>query len=349
MRLLSAATAFPANTYPQRAITEALLLQWGQKLSSPDLLTRLHSRCGVEQRHMVLKLPEYARIRTFGEANNIWIDAATRLGSQAICRALQRADLAPPSISAIFFTTVTGLASPSIDARLINQLPFREDVKRIPIFGLGCVAGAAAIARAADYVRAYPDQYALVLSAELCSLTWQRDDVSSANLVATGLFGDGAAAVIIGGLDTVDATPRILGSRSIFYRDTEDAMGWDISETGFRIILSPALPQFVHQNLRHHVDSFLETYELQRKDISSWIFHSGGPRILDAVESALELSPDALAVSRSSLREVGNLSSASVLAVLNEYLNNKRGATGSYSVLAAMGPGFCAELVLLQW
>jgi alkylresorcinol/alkylpyrone synthase len=298
---------------------------------------------------MLLKLPEYQRIKSFGEANNIWIEAATRLGSQAACRALHKADLHPSSISAIFFTTVTGLASPSIDARLINQLPFRDDLKRVPIFGLGCVAGAAGIARAADYVRAYPDQYALLLSTELCSLTWQRNDVSTANLVASGLFGDGSAAVVIGGSETGDYSPRIVGSESFFYRDSENAMGWDISETGFRIVLSPEVPQLIHQNLRRNVDSFLESYGLERNDISSWIFHSGGPRVLEAAESALELPPDALAVSWASLRNAGNLSSASVLAVLEEYLDNRRGETGSYSLMAAMGPGFCAELVLLQW
>jgi alkylresorcinol/alkylpyrone synthase len=349
MRLMSAATAYPVNVYPQQAITEALQELWKDSLTNPEVMARLHSRCGVEQRHMVLKLPEYRRMSGFGEANNIWIEAATRLGSQAVCRALRKADLEPSAISAIFFTTVTGLASPSIDARLANQLPFPADLKRIPIFGLGCVAGAAGIARAADYVRAYPDQHALLLSVELCSLTWQRGDVSTANLIASGLFGDGAAAVVVSGAAATDASPRILGTRSVFYRNTEGAMGWDISETGFSIVLSPEVPDLVHQNLRQNVDDFLDAYGLCRTDIASWIFHSGGPRVLQAVEAALELPEDALAASWSSLRQVGNLSSASVLAVLEQYLDSNRGEPGSYSLLAAMGPGFCAELVLLQW
>lgn len=349
MNLVSAATAFPTNHYPQAAITYALQELWGEKLENPEVLTRLHNRCGVERRHMVLKLAEYPRIESFGTANRIWIAAATRLGSQAVCRALQKANLKPADISAIFFTTVTGLASPSIDARLMNQLPFRRDLKRIPVFGLGCVAGAAGIARAADYVRAFPKEHVLLLSVELCSLTWQRNDVSTANLVASGLFGDGAAAVVVSGVDANNPGPRIVATRSAFYRDTEDAMGWDISEQGFRIVLSPNVPQVVHQNIRADVDAFLAEHHLELRDIQSWIFHSGGPRILRAVEESLELPPNALAASWASLRDVGNLSSASVLAVLESHLEESRQAPGEYSVLAAMGPGFCSELILLQW
>lgn len=349
MNLASAATAFPANWYPQEAITHALQELWGEKLKNPEVLTRLHNRCGVDHRHLVLKLGEYPRVETFGAANRIWIEAATRLGSQAVCRALQKANLKPSDISAIFFTTVTGLASPSIDARLVNQLPFRRDLKRIPIFGLGCVAGAAGIARAADYVRAFPDQHVLLLSVELCSLTWQRNDFSTANLVASGLFGDGAAAVIVSGADTGNPGPRVVATRSVFYRDTEDVMGWDISEHGFKIVLSPNVPQVVQQNIRKDVDAFLADQGLGLRDIQSWIFHSGGPRVLRAVEDSLELPPDALAASWESLKQVGNLSSASVLAVLESHLNDNRKAPGKYSVLAAMGPGFCSELILLQW
>ena len=354
MKLVSAATAYPANTYSQSAITGALQKLWKDRLSNPEIIARLHARCGVAQRHLVLKLPEYARVGGFGETNNIWIEAAVRIGSQAICRALNRADLQPSDISALFFTSVTGVASPSIDARLINKLPFSENLKRIPIFGLGCVAGAAGIARAADYVRAYPKEHAALLSVELCSLTWQRGDVSTANLIASGLFGDGAAAVVVSGAATEHGGsgitgPRVVDTRSIFYRNSEDAMGWDISETGFRIVLSSEVPLLVKQNLRQNVDSFLGAHGLSRTDIASWIFHSGGPRVLEAAESALELPEGALAASWSSLRAVGNLSSASVLAVLEEYLQNRRGEPGSYSLLAAMGPGFCSELVLLQW
>jgi alkylresorcinol/alkylpyrone synthase len=222
-------------------------------------------------------------------------------------------------------------------------------IKRMPIFGLGCVAGAAGIARAADYVRAFPDQTVVLLSVELCSLNWQKDDLSTANLISAGLFGDGAAAVIITGEDTLLPGVKIVGTRSIFYPDTEDAMGWDISEKGFRIVLSPAVPQIIREHFRDDMDEFLADHGLSRQDVASWIIHTGGPKVLQAVESALELPSAALEASWASLAEVGNLSSASVLVVLEEHLKHRRCAPGSYSVLAAMGPGFCSEIVLLRW
>ena len=276
--------------------------------------------------------------------------------SQAcITAALEPLGLTAADVSAIFFASVTGIASPTIDARLINLMPFPASVKRTPIFGLGCVAGAAGIARAADYVRAFPKQIALLLSVELCSLTWQDDDQSIANLISCGLFGDGAAAVVIAGDEVVLPAsklapgPSILATRSTFYRDTEHVMGWNIGDTGFTIVLSPDVPKIVIENLRGDVDSFLAENHLTLADISSWIFHSGGPKVLEAVEASLKLPQDALAASWTSLREVGNLSAASVLMVMADTLENHRGAPGSYSILAAMGPGFCLELVLLQW
>jgi alkylresorcinol/alkylpyrone synthase len=285
----------------------------------------------------------------------VWIKNAVELGQTCITRALEPLGLTAADISAIFFASVTGIASPTVDARLINLMPFPDHVKRTPIFGLGCVAGAAGIARASDYVRAFPNQIALLLSVELCSLTWQDNDQSIANLISCGLFGDGAAAVVITGDDvklpasTVPPGPSILATRSTFYHNSEYVMGWDIGDTGFTIVLSPDVPKVVIQNLRGNVDSFLAENNLALSDISSWIFHSGGPKVLEAVESSLELPKDALALSWKSLREVGNLSAASVLMVLAETLADHRGAPGSYSILAAMGPAFCLELVLLQW
>ena len=355
MRISSVGTAFPPHRYPQAEITEALRLRWESKLPEPRLLSRLHANCGVEFRNFVLPLEEYPALVGFNATNDAWISAALELSQTAINSALSPLGLTPADVSAIFFASVTGIASPTIDARLINLMPFPTSVKRTPIFGLGCVAGAAGIARAADYVRAFPSQVALLLSVELCSLTWQDDDQSIANLISCGLFGDGAAAVVVTGdkvalpATTVPPGPSILATRSTFYRNTEHIMGWDIGDTGFTIVLSPDVPKVVIENLRGDVDSFLTENKLALADISSWIFHSGGPKVLEAVEASLQLPKDALAGSWKSLREVGNLSAASVLMVMADALENHRGAPGSYSILAAMGPGFCLELVLLQW
>lgn len=317
-------------------------------------MSRLHANCGVEYRNFVLPLEQYPALVGFRATNDVWIEHAVALSEKCIERALSSLGFEPADVSAIFFASVTGIASPTVDARLINRMPFQETVKRTPIFGLGCVAGAAGISRAADYVRAFPDQIALLLSVELCSLTWQDNDQSIANLISCGLFGDGAAAVVVAGDEVelsadVQPGPRILATRSRFYRNTEYVMGWDIGDTGFTIVLSPDVPKVVIENLRGDVERFLGDHDLTLKDVGSWIFHSGGPKVLEAVESSLELPEGALALSWSSLRDVGNLSAASVLMVLADTLNGHRGVPGSYSILAAMGPGFCLELVLLQW
>jgi alkylresorcinol/alkylpyrone synthase len=349
MRIVSVASAFPSNTYSQESITGALHHLWDHALKNPAVLDRLHSNCGVKQRHLVCRLDEYPSMSGFGQANDIWIRAAQELGEEAICKAVRAAHIAPSSLEAIFFASVTGVASPSIDARLVNRMSLSPRIKRTPIFGLGCVAGAAGIARAADYVRAFPDQTAVLLSVELCSLNWQKGDLSTANLISAGLFGDGAAAVVIAGEDTPLSGVEVIATRSNFYPGTEEAMGWDISEKGFRIVLSPDVPEIIGEHLRKDMDEFLADHGLSRQDIGSWIIHTGGPKVLRAVESALELRPDALEASWASLAQVGNLSSASVLVVLEEHLKHRRGESGTYSVLAAMGPGFCSEIVLLRW
>ena len=288
--------------------------------------------------------------KTWGEANNFWIEATLELGRQAVCRAIQQAGVAPEQIGAFFFVSVTGIASPSIEGRLINKMGLSRKMKRIPIFGLGCVAGAAGIARAADYVKAFPDQSALLLSVELCSLTVQQDDLSAANLISSGLFGDGAAAVVVSGSQCdAAAGPEIIATRSTFYPGTEDVMGWDISEKGFKIVLSREVPQVVLKNLGHDTDEFLSEHGLAREDIKSWVIHTGGPKVLQATEAALGLTDGALDASWTCLRKTGNLSSASVLFVLEEIMKNRRPEPGTWGILAAMGPGFCSELVLLRW
>ena len=354
MQIAAVGTAFPPHRYTQAQISETLVNRWRDKLPEPRLLTRLHANCGVDTRYFVLPIERYPELHGFEQTNNEWITAAVSLGETAITRALTPLGLTPADISAIFFASVTGIASPTIDARLINRMPFPTHVKRTPIFGLGCVAGAAGIARASDYVRAFPKQIALLLSVELCSLTWQDDDQSVANLISTGLFGDGCAAVVIAGdeasLPIPSAhTPKILATRSTFYRHTEHIMGWDIRDTGFRIVLSPDVPKVVLENLRGDVDSFLAEHNLTLADIKSWVFHSGGPKVLEATETALQLPKEALALSWKSLAAVGNLSAASVLCVLEDTIKNQPGQPGTYSILAAMGPAFCLELVLLQW
>jgi alkylresorcinol/alkylpyrone synthase len=349
MRIASAATALPRHYYPQHVLIEAFRSHWGKRLERFELLERLHAATGVDGRYLALPLESYP-FATWGEANNCWIEAALELGQQAICHAMQRAGTAPADIGAFFFVSITGIASPSIEGRLINRMRLNPRMKRIPIFGLGCVAGAAGIARAADYVKAFPSEAALLLAVELCSLTVQPDDLSVANLISSGLFGDGAAAVIVAGANLDGPTgPQVVATRSTFYPDTEHVMGWDISEKGFRIVLSRDVPEVILRNLGRDVDEFLAEHSLERADIRTWVIHTGGPKVLRATEEALGLSSHALEVSWECLRRTGNLSSASVLFVLEEVMRNRCPPPDTWGLLAAMGPGFCSELVLLKW
>ncbi|HKI87274.1 MAG TPA: 3-oxoacyl-[acyl-carrier-protein] synthase III C-terminal domain-containing protein, partial [Thermoanaerobaculia bacterium] len=207
---------------------------------------------------------------------------------------------------------------------------------------------AAGVARAADLLRGEPRSVAVLLSVELCSLTLQREDLSIANLVASGLFGDGAAAVVVGGDARPNKGPAIRASESVLYSDSRGVMGWRFSEQGFELVLTAQVPDMVRAHLARDVDRFLSKHGLAREDIGRWIAHPGGPKVLDAIGEALELPPAALARSWESLAQVGNLSSASVLLILEQNLLEPP-PPGTLGLLFALGPGFCSELVLLEW
>ena len=349
MRIASTATAFPPHYYTQEEVVAMLKQYWEKGREYMPLLDRIHSNTGVDGRYFARPLLDYIGLDTFGKTNNVWMETAMEIGEKAIDCVLKQAGVERDQVGAIFFVSVTGVCSPSIDARLVNKMGLNKHIKRNPIFGLGCVAGAAGLARAADYVRAYPDQVAILLSVELCSLTFQRDDVTVANLISAGLFGDGAAAVLVAGANTRLEGPRVVASQSFFYPETLNVMGWDVSEKGFNIVLSAGVPKVVSENLGVNVDSFLAEQGLTRADIGTWIMHTGGPKVLEATAEALGLDRDQLQGSWEALRRVGNLSSASVLVVLDDVMKHNRPATGTRSVLAAMGPGFCAEMLLLEW
>ena len=242
MKIVSVASAFPKNYYSQQVLGAALRHYWAGKLDKPQLLEQFYARMNVDGRHLALPLAQYYGLETWGDFNRVWVVAAEQLGAEALGRALELAGVAPSQIRALLFMSITGIASPSIDAKLINRMGLSPHVRRMPIFGLGCVGGAAGIARAADYVKAYPNQIAALVSVETCSLTLQREDLTVANLISSGLFGDGAAAVLLAGSESPLPGPEIVATRSTFYPGTEDVMGWDISEKGFRIVLSPRVP-----------------------------------------------------------------------------------------------------------
>ncbi len=350
------AVALADNKYDQGALVASLKRRWKAHPREVALLERLHASVQVEGRCLALPLEAYDQLGDFAAANDAFIRTGTDLASRAVKAAVHSAGLDLEDIDAIFFTTVTGVAAPTIDARLVNVLGLRRDIRRTPMFGLGCVGGAAGLARTNDYLRGHPEHAAVLVSVELCSLTLQ-DDVSVANLVASGLFGDAAASVVLTGSDRpvagrsrVDgAAPRarVLDTRSAFFRDTERVMGWDVGPSGFKVVLSADVPAIVRAHLAAEVDGFLRANGLAREDVRHWVCHPGGPKVIAAIEEALDLPPSALAITRESLASVGNLSSASVLDVLGKTQWQAR--RGDIGVVMAMGPGFCAELVLLSW
>ncbi|MCC9707403.1 type III polyketide synthase [Streptomyces sp. MNU76] len=315
------------------------------------VLDRLHRSAKVRSRHLTLPLERYGELDGFGASNDVFIASATDLGAKAVRDALHLAGLSAADMDLLIFTSVTGIATPSIDARLVGRLGLRPDVKRLPLFGLGCAGGAAGLARMHDYLLGRPDHVAVLLSVELCSLTFQRDDASMANLVATALFGDGAAAVVACGADRQEETsgPTIVDTRSHLYPDTGRVMGWDIKDSGFQVVLDPQVPDVVRGYLADDVGGFLGDHGIKPNDVTAWVCHPGGPKVLEAVTEALGLPEEALDVTWRHLADVGNLSSSSVLHVLRDTLAERRPPPGTPGVLLAMGPGFACELVLLRW
>jgi alkylresorcinol/alkylpyrone synthase len=352
-RVASAATALPPHRYDQSEITAAVTRMLGLTGRSRATLERFHRASGVRTRHLVLPLDRYGALGGFGEANDAFLACAVDLGEQAVKEALANVGLAPADVDLLMTVSVTGIGAPSVDARLVPRLGLRADVRRIPVFGLGCVAGAAGIARLHDVLRGDPEGVAVLLAAETCSLTVQRDDASTANLVASALFGDGVAAVVMVGSARARRLglpgPDVVATRSRLYPDTERVMGWDVGGSGFRIVLAASVADVVEAHLGDDVREFLAAHGLGIDDVRRWIAHPGGPKVLEATSRALGLRNGELDLTWRSLATVGNLSSASVLDVLSATLDRSPPDGGGEGMLFAMGPGFCSELVLLRW
>lgn len=362
-QILSVRSAFPAYRYAQAELTGAYADLIGLRPGQRGLLERLHRNAGVDFRHTVLPLEEYGTLGGAEKTNDRYVQEATDLGERALREALAAAGKSGADVDLLIVTSVTGVAVPSLDARLIPRLGLRPDVKRLPVFGLGCVAGAAGLARLHDYLAGWPGHVAALLAVELCTLSVPATGITTADMVVSGLFGDGAAAVIatgeaIGALGAAGAAfpparplpfPRVLATRSEVYPDTEGALGWRLGSDGFRIVLTTELATVVEQGLAKSVTSFLAAAGLTVDDIGTWICHPGGPKVLDAVRDSLKLPEAAIAPSRRALAEAGNLSSASVLCILEQVARDPGIAPGSLALMIGLGPGVSAELILLRW
>jgi alkylresorcinol/alkylpyrone synthase len=351
--IVSAKTGFPEHYYPQGTLLSAAQHEWESKRASiTKPLEQFYTNVKVNGRYLSWPLERYTEPATFQERNDAYIETALELGEQTICALLDQVDMSPQEIDQLTVISTTGIAVPSLDARLMNRIPFSRNMKRLPLFGLGCVGGAAGIARTADYLQGHPNEAVILFAVELCSLTIQRDDLSIANLVASGLFGDGAAAVLMVGDDHPRAQPglpRALDSQSHFFPKTEHIMGWDVTNSGFKVLLSADIASLAQSEVRPSMEAFLGRHNLTIADIDHWLVHPGGPRVIEALENGLGLPDEALTLSWESLSEAGNVSSASVLVILEKFMKRLQPEPGERAVLMAMGPAFCAELVLLQW
>lgn len=351
--IVSAKTGFPQHYYSQDTLLSAAQEEWTRKRDSlSKVLEQFYNNVQVNGRYLSWPLERYKQPNTFEERNNAYIETALELGEQTICALLDQVQMSPQEIDQLTVISTTGIAVPSLDARLMNRIPFGRGMKRLPLFGLGCVGGAAGISRTADYLRGHPEEAVILFAVELCSLTIQREDLSMANLVASGLFGDGAAAVLMAGENhplARSGLPRVIDSQSQFFPETEHIMGWDVTNSGFKVLLSADIANLAQSEVRPSMEAFLEQHNLTIDEIDHWLVHPGGPRVIQALGDGLGLHDEALSLSWETLAEAGNVSSASVLVILDKFMKRFQPQAGEYGVLMAMGPAFCAELVLLQW
>jgi alkylresorcinol/alkylpyrone synthase len=301
----------------------------------------------IDQRYCVFP-PEYSiEPRPLAQINAEYQDKAVELGLQVTEQALGQANLTPADVDLLVTVSCTGVMIPSLDAHLATILPFRSDVRRLPITELGCAAGAAGLARTWEYISAFPDRTALLVAVEIPTLTFQRKDISQANLISAVLFGDGAAGVVVTGREAPG--PRILASECFLFPNSLTAMGFDLRDTGFHIILSKDVPELIRERVKGLAEGFLARQGLRKEDISAFLLHPGGQKLLSFMQEELGLTRADTEISWEILRRYGNLSSASVLFILNEWLVQREMPSGSYGLLMAFGPGFTAEMILLQW
>lgn len=339
------ATAFPPARFTQHEAIRALTDSAG-----PDFRRVTHSGA-VEFRDTAWRPARSSEPTGFGEANDAYLEVALDLGERALLAALDEAKVKPGELDVVFTTTAGGLAVPALEARLARRIGLRPDITRVPLSGQGCAAGAAGVARLHDYLRAFPDDAAALLAVELCSLTVHHRGGPAANTLATSFFGDGAAAVVAEGAHRAGAErtgPRVLASRSRIYPDIEEVPGWQIGGDGFRAVLSADVATIVENYLGDDVREFLADHGLNPRDVTTWICHPGGPRVIEAVEDALGLPARTFDHTRKSLRDNTNLSSVSVLDALRTTMADPP-SPGSLGLMIAMGPASCTEVVLLAW
>jgi alkylresorcinol/alkylpyrone synthase len=345
-RVLSVATALPPHRVGQDEVKRFARGMFSGGHRDFERLIPIFDNVHVDNRYFCVPVEWFEEDHSFPEKNSLYVEHALNLSEKAAKRTLDRVGADPKDIGAIFFVSTTGLSTPSLDAHLIFRLGLSEHTRRVPIWGLGCAAGSAGLARAAEYARLYPDQLVLLVGVELCGLTFQRGDLSKSNLVSTSLFADGAAAVLLGG--PTSSGLRVLGGYSTTWAGTEDVMGWELVEAGLKVQLSKSVPVIVRERLRDNLAEACATLDLDLGEIEHFVLHPGGAKVLDAFEEVLGIEAGGLAFSRGVLRDCGNMSSVTVLFILERFLHSGEYTPGDLGVVSAMGPGFSAEHVFFR-
>jgi alkylresorcinol/alkylpyrone synthase len=373
--LMPTAVALPEHAYSQAEIGEVISAVLADHPEKAAKAKSILANSQVERRHVVRPLEWYLEHVSVTERSAVYQEEMVALCERAARAALEGAGVEPASVGLIVTTSCTGIMIPAVESHLMNRIPFSPNARRMPLTELGCAGGAAALGQADIFLRAHPESAALVLAAELSSLTAQMEDFSMANIVSASLFGDGAAATLLvgerfafpadgagaaapgaarnaagpGGGPEQRPAPRIVATRSVWFPDTLDLMGFENTDTGLKIFLAPRVPRFLRQNLPRHVAPFLAEHGLRVSDVSHFLLHPGGPKVIAGLEEEFGLSREQTRLSHEVLRRYGNLSSATVLFLLNLFEQEERPLPGDHGLLLAVGPGFCAEMVLLQW
>jgi alkylresorcinol/alkylpyrone synthase len=345
--IVSTGIAKAPYEYQQKDILPIVRDMFSDRFPDIDRLLRIFENTQIDTRRFCIPLEHFAETIDFKRKNQLYIDNAVKLGMDALKDCLEQVQLSLNEVHHLFFISTTGLATPSIDARILNELDAHPHIKRTPIWGLGCAGGAAGLSRAYDYVQAHPDELAIVVAVELCGLTFQRDDKTKSNLVATSLFADGAAAVLVAGdRASIKGKLKIKGTMSTLLKDSYDVMGWDFSSSGFHVIFSRDIPTLVKRELPKTIRKFINVYRLN--EIDHFVIHPGGKKVLEAYQESLSIPVEKLRLAEQILRENGNMSSCTVLFVLDRFLKNEPIQRGEATLISALGPGFSSELILAE-
>lgn len=350
-RLAGLATATPPHAARQNDARSLAARLFSDTIAAHPRLLQVFDNTGIECRHTCMPLDWYGEAHDFAEKNALYVAHAERLAADVARRALASAGLGPADVDHVLFVSSTGLATPSIDARLANTMPFRSDVRRTPVWGLGCAGGAAGLARARDLALADPSARVLLVALELCTLTFQRNDLSRRNVVAASLFGDGAAAAVVVGAEANGhdgASLSLLASQSTLWPDSLDVMGWTVDGDGLHVVFSQDIPSIVRERVRPGLERFLGAHGLCLETLEHLVTHPGGVKVLAAYAEALGRDPVAFHHAREVLRDCGNMSSPTCLFVLERFMRDGAIAPGEHAVVAALGPGFSSEYVLLR-